>query len=417
MDELNSGVNQNFVVKKNINKVGIFRGKQPHLSHLDIELTERCNNACIHCYINLPEKDSLAKAKELTADAWKDILRQAADLGALSVRLTGGEPLLREDFAEIYLYARRLGMKVFLFTNGRLITPELADLFVKIPPLKPIEISVYGMHAKSYDAVARAPGAFDQFRRGMDLLTERQIPFVVKFVVLPPNRHELAAFDTWSASLPGMKEPPHLYSFDLRTRRDSQIKNRIIRQCRFSPDEVVAFLAQHEAAYRKSMAQFAEKFLYVQGDLLFDCGAGVSGCVDAYGKYQMCMLLRHPDTVYDLTKGTIVEALTQVFPRLKELRATNPDYLKRCARCFIKGFCEQCPAKSWSEHGTLDTPVEYLCQVAHAQARFLGLLKDGESSWEVRDWQARIEKFVRETELLDASGDGGIKPSGCKEGG
>ena len=60
--------------------------------------------------------------------------------------------------------------------------------------------------------------------------------------------------------------------------------------------------------------------------------------------------------------------------------------------CFLKGLCEQCPAKSWTENGTLDTPVEYLCSVAHAQARWMGWLKDGEKAWEVKDWKERVGK-------------------------
>jgi len=82
------------------------------------------------------------------------------------------------------------------------------------------------------------------------------------------------------------------------------------------------------------------------------------------------------------------------FPALRETKATNPDYLRRCARCFLKGLCEQCPAKSWTEHGTLDTPVEYLCDVAHAQARYLGLITDQENAWKVEDWQGRIHLFA-----------------------
>ncbi len=405
---------QDYVVRRSFAQQRLFDGKEPLLGHLDIELTERCNNACLHCYINRPAHDRRAEQRELTAEEWKEILRQAAELGALSVRFTGGEPLLRPDFAEIYLYARRLGMKVMLFTNARLITPELADLFARVPPLKKVEISVYGMHPESYDAVACAPGAFAEFRRGIDLLLDRQIPFVVKSVLLPPNRAEIDEFEAWAATIPGMDRSPGYSVFlDLRARRDSAAKNRQIRRLRFSPEEGVALLTRDAEAFRQSTAQFAAQFMGPQGDRLFACSAGESGCVDAYGAYQMCMLLRHPDTVYDLKQGTLKVALTEVFPRLQELRAGNPEYLRRCARCFLKGLCEQCPGRSWSEHGTLDTPVEYLCQVAHAQARYLGLLAEDERAWEVADWRVRIDTLAQETQAIRADASRVLALSGC----
>ena len=83
---------------------------RPLLGRLDMELTERCNNNCIHCYINLPADDP-CKARELSAEKIKAILSEAASLGCLTVRFTGGEPLLRNDFQEIYLFARRLGLE------------------------------------------------------------------------------------------------------------------------------------------------------------------------------------------------------------------------------------------------------------------------------------------------------------------
>jgi len=388
---------QGYAVVRSLASQRLFQGKGPQLGHLDVELTERCNNACLHCYINLPAGDARAAARELTTDQWHDILRQAAELGALSVRFTGGEPLLRPDFAEIYLHARRLGMKVVLFTNGRLITPEMADLLARVPPLKKVQVSVYGMHAQSYDAVAGVPGAYAEFRRGVDLLLERQIPFVVKSALLPPNRAEIAEFEAWAATIPWMDgEPAYAVFLDLRARRDSPVKNRRIARLRFSPEEGVALVARRADTYRRAMAQFSAGFMRPQGDKLFACSAGYSPCVDAYGLAQMCMSLRHPDTVYDLLRGTLRDALTEFFPRLRELRASNPEYLSRCARCFLKGLCEQCPGKSWAEHGALDTPVEYLCQVAHAQARYLGLLTEGERAWEVPDWQRRIRCLVQQ---------------------
>ena len=365
------------------------------LGRLDIELTERCDNDCIHCCINLPAGDRAARARELTTGQVKDILGQAADLGCLRVRYTGGEPLLRSDFEELYLYARQLGMKVLMFTNARRITPGLADLLARVPPLETMEVTVYGMRPGSYEAVSRVPGSYTQFRRGVDLLLERGIPFVVKAALLPPNRVEIHEFEAWAATIPWMTTSP-VYSmfFDLRNRRDDAAKNRLIEALRPTPEEGLAMLTREPEKYRKEMTEFGGKFMGPPGDVLFGCGAGHGISVDAYGRAQPCMNVRVPELTVDLVgqggAAASLAAALESFEGLRDLRATNPEYLRRCARCFLKGLCEQCPAKSWAEHGSLDTPVEYLCRVAHAQARWLGWLHDGEHGWDVADWRGRL---------------------------
>ena len=348
------------------------------------------------------------------SDFIKDILRQAADMGCLTVRFTGGEPLLREDFPELYLFARRLGMFVILFTNARLITPEIAQLLSKYPPGREVEVSVYGMHPKSYDKVALRKGAFLEFWRGLELLQEYKIPFIVKQSLLPQNRNEMSEFEALAETIPAMHSmPSYTMNFDLRARRDNPQKNEFIQQLRLTPEETVQTLDRYPN-YRKDMQDFAGKFMRPPGDILFSCGAGLGTCIDAYGKAQMCLLLRHPDTVYQLKtkikdsenfsdqdEGSLHYAMTEFFPKLRKIRATNPSYLSRCAICFLKGLCEQCPAKSWMEHGTLDTPVEYLCSVAHAQARYLGLITKTENAWELIPsvWQERIDRFVSSADV------------------
>jgi radical SAM protein with 4Fe4S-binding SPASM domain len=381
--------------KRDREKVKLWQNKRPVLEGLDIELTERCNCNCIHCYINLPADNRNAVQRELSTEDVKDILREAASLGCLRVRLTGGEPLLREDFSEIYTAARRLGLRVALLTNATLITPEIARLLASIPPLEPIEITVYGMERDSYEAVTRTPGSFEAAWQGIHLILAEGIPFFVKGTVLPPNRSEVEQFESWAARIPGMDKPP-LYAvlFDLRGRRDSAEKNRHIRALRLSPDEVVEFASRRREEYVKEMGEFCSRFTQPPGSRLFPCGAGVGGaCVDAYGVVQLCLLLRHPDTVYDLKEGSLRHAIEEFFPKVRQFKARNQEYLNRCARCFLHGLCEQCPAQSWMEHGALDTPVEYLCEITHAQARHVGLLGESEMSWEVRDWRERFRRF------------------------
>jgi len=391
----------NYVTKISANKTSFWKNRKPFLGRLDMEITERCNNNCIHCYINLPTDDPEAEKKELSTQEIKNILKEAVSLGCMTVRFTGGEPLLREDFEELYVFARKQGLKVLVFTNATLIDEHMVDLFTAIPPLEKIEITVYGMKKNSYESVTRISGSFEAAWKGIKLLLERKIPFVVKGALLPDNKEEIAEFEKWAATIPWMDRPPS-YSmfFDLRCRRDNIDKNRHIKNLRFSAKDGLKILTRRKDKYIKKMKEFCSKFMHPPGDKLFSCGAGCGGgCVDAYGYFQPCMMVRHPDCICDLKTVSLKNALTDFFPKIREMKSENLDYLGRCAKCFLKGLCEQCPAKSWMEHGTLDTSVEYLCEIAHIQARYMGLIKDDEKAWEVNNWKERIKNFCEKEAL------------------
>ena len=386
---------KSYAVRVRSDQARLWATGRPPLARLDIELTERCNNDCVHCNVNLPAGDRTARGREMTAGVVGRILEEAAALGCLTVRFTGGEPLLREDFEDIYLRARKLGLKVLLFTNATLISPRLAGLMKRTPPLEPIEVSVYGTSEKSSGAVTRNPVAFEAARRGLALLVENGLPFVVKGALLPATKGELEELEGFARRFAGADGPPS-YSmlFDLRSRRDGA-KNDLIRSLRIGPEEFLAISARGGPAVLEEWRALALEFSGACGDRLFDClAAGGTGSVDAYGVFQCCLGLRHPETVCDLEGGSLREAMTVFLPKVRALRAADQGYLERCGRCPLKGLCHQCPAKSWAEHGTLDTPVEYFCGIAHAQAEAIGLLAAGEKSWGVRDWPARLERLA-----------------------
>ena len=371
----------------------LWASRKPALTRLDIELTERCNNDCLHCSINRPAGDREAREREWTAGSWKKLLDEAAGLGCLVVRLTGGEPLIRDDFEAIYLHARRLGLRVMIFTNATLVTPRLARLLRDVPPLEAVEVSVYGMRRETYEAVTRTPGSFDAFRRGLGRLEDDGVPFVVKGAVLPATRGEMEEFEAWASKLPGRSGlPSYALLFDLRSRRDGR-KNELIAGLRTTPEEFVRFSRRYGERTVEEWREFCARSGGGSGDRLFTClPSGGSAAVDPYGRLQYCLGLRHPAAVYDLANGSLREAMTDFLPAVRALRAVDITYLERCGRCFLKGLCEQCPAKSWAEHGTLDTPVEYFCGVAHAQAAAAGLLQPGEKAWAIADGTARMKR-------------------------
>jgi len=382
-----------YVKKIRSGEARLWPSRRPPLTRLDIELTERCNNDCVHCSVNLPAGDREARAREWGAESWKKLLDEAAALGCLVVRLTGGEPLLRHDFEEIYIHARRLGLRVMIFTNATLVTPGLARLLKDMPPLEAVEVSVYGMKKETYEAVTRAPGSFDAFRRGRGLLREYGVPFIVKGAVLPATRGEMDEFETWAAGLPGASGlPSYALLFDLRSRRPGR-KNALIASLRTDAGEFVRVSRRHGEEAVEEWRDLCARSGGGRGGRLFSClPSGGSAAVDPYGQLQYCLGLRHPDTVYDLAAGSLREAVTEFLPRVRDMHSAGRDYIERCGRCFLKGLCEQCPAKSWAEHGTLDTPVEYFCGIAHAQAVVAGLLEPGEKAWTVADGAARTKR-------------------------
>lgn len=290
----------------------------------------------------------------------------------------------------------RSGLKVVLFTNATLITPDIANLFKNIPPLEKIEVTVYGMKKKSYEETTMTRGSFKAAWNGIRILRKNKIPFIVKGALLPSNKHEIDEFEEWTMTIPWMKgSPSYSMFFDLSCRRDIK-KNQRIKKVRLSPQEGLKVLTRRKDEYIKNMQEFCSKFVSPRGDKMFSCDVKMNTVsIDAYGFAQMCLPLRHPSMVYNLKNGSLKDAVDNFFPKLLKTKVTNPEYMFRCAKCFLGGICKQCPGKSWREHGTLDTPVEYVCEVAHTQAVYLGLLEKDEKAWKVKNGEQRIRNFLR----------------------
>jgi len=164
-----------------------------------MELTLQCNLRCKHCYLDTVH-DGMPESRELTVEEYREIFRQLAEAGTLWLLLTGGEPLLRPDFDEIYLAAKRAGFIITLFTNGTLITPRLADLLAEWRPFQ-VEITLYGLTQATYERVTGIPGSHKRCMTGIELLKERGIPFNLKTIAMTLNVHELEGMKAFAESL------------------------------------------------------------------------------------------------------------------------------------------------------------------------------------------------------------------------
>ena len=347
-------------------------GKRALLS-LELEITARCNNSCRHCYINLPANDPVARNNELTFEQLKAVIDEAVSLGTLWCLVTGGEPLLREDFADIYLYLKKRGLLVSVFTNAALLGPAHINLFKQYPP-RELEVSVYGVTQNTYERVTRTPGSYDAFRRGLDLLFANQIKIRLKAMALRSNLHEMADIARFCR-----KHTRDCFRFDpfLHMRLDqNQKRNREIRSERLSPLEIVnlersdpeRFQALKKACHESPRPESLQS----TGNRLFRCGIGNGSLTLGYNSLlRLCASLCKPGCVYDLKTGSLTDAWSNFALKVRGLRVQAKEVLNKCLSCPVINLCQWCPALAHLETGTMDQPVDYFCQVAHARAAAL----------------------------------------------
>jgi len=328
--------------------------------NVSIDLTYRCNNQCVHCYCNLPEHDTAAKKKELTTEEIKNLFDDLSSLDTLWLLITGGEPLLREDFEEIYIYAKKKGFLINFFTNGTLIDDKSVELLSKYPPFA-VEISLYGATKETYEKVTRVKGSYDKCMEGIRKIVNTGIKLKLKSMALTINQHEIEAMDRMALEL-GCE-----FRFDpmLNKRIDDNVFSDPAKY-RISPEDVVRL----DKAYPKRMEewkQFCEKFVGepVKSDKLYQCGAGLGMIhIDPYGILKGCMMMRRDGfsiREHDL-KWIWDEGIPLVINQKKDFSMT-------CDGCRLLSLCGQCPAWSLLENEDISNKVEYLCEIAKVRAR------------------------------------------------
>ncbi|MFA5879664.1 MAG: radical SAM protein [Candidatus Margulisiibacteriota bacterium] len=344
-----------------------------NLISFNLEITARCNNNCRHCYINLPALDTEAKKKELTPSQIFNIADQAVELGALWCLISGGEPLLREDFAEIYLGLKKRGLLVSVFTNACLINTNYIELFKKYPP-RDIEVTVYGVTRKTYEKVTKKTGSFEAFIKSLDLLLKNNIKVRFKAIAIKSNIHELNEISQFCR-----ERTKDYFRFDpqlhLRFDHDS-VRSEEIKGERLTPPEIVMIEKADNERFGK-LQEHCDKLINSEFEHhncahLFHCGAGNGSFNVSYdGLFRLCSSLWHPDTLYDLKTGLLKEAWQNFVPMVRDMRSQNQEFLNKCRKCPIINLCLWCPAHAHLETGKMDDVIDYFCQVAHARAKSL----------------------------------------------
>lgn len=317
------------------------------------ELTYRCNFDCVHCYVVEQRPKGELETHEILR-----VLEGLKAAGTLFVTFTGGEPLTRPDFPEIYLAAKRLGFMVSLYTNAALVQEPLLDLLEGAPPHK-VEVTLYGASEETYQASTRRKNMHDLVLANVDRMRARGLRVYLKTIGMIETKGEIEAIAA-EAEKRGVQDRFRMDNV-LTVRTDCR---RGPAAHRLSPADVV----EQDRDDEKRVKDYRRLYLLDRGRRvmtrrLFRCGAGTSQVVvDPKGRLQTCSLYRQE--FFDLRQGTVSEGW-QHLQGVVEARITRPT---RCRSCDKVSLCGSCPGNNALESGgDPEQPPDYLCEIAYAR--------------------------------------------------
>jgi radical SAM protein with 4Fe4S-binding SPASM domain len=171
----------------------VIKSPAPSLRYLELQITDKCNLKCKHCYIGSPA------GRELSVLNLKNLLEEFEVMQGLRLMITGGEPLMHSEFGEFNELLPHYAFRKILFTNGMLISRDI----IQTLHVDEIQFSVDGME-RGHDCL-RGTGAFRRVIKAMETALESGMPVSVATMIHNENLSEFDEMKTLFISL-GIKD-------------------------------------------------------------------------------------------------------------------------------------------------------------------------------------------------------------------
>ena len=137
---------------------------------MDLALTFRCQNDCVHCYAGGPHA-----TPELTTAQWKTVIDNLNEVGVFILTFTGGEPTLRDDLPDLLFYAQNKGMVTGLISNGRKLRDKNYVLLLEKAGLDFVQVTLESHNPEVHDKITGVKGSWVETIEGIRNVTQSQI--------------------------------------------------------------------------------------------------------------------------------------------------------------------------------------------------------------------------------------------------
>ena len=326
----------------------LWHARENHIPYkATFELTPRCSMRCSMCYMRLDPPQMDRQGRELTAEEWIRLGRMAAEAGTLDVVLTGGEPMIRSDFPEIYKAFTEMGFLLRLFTNATMISPEIMDLLRERPP-QSMEITLYGASRETYQKVGRFAEGYGHAMAAVEELRTFVPSLKLKMTVVRQNAGDFSTLLKFANERALPLEPTLTLLPPIRGAVSTALEDRL------TVDELLVYYKEQGIAISEGVAAPEPE----KRTALF-CDAGLNTYSICWnGDMVACLVDDDPDRPIG---WPLEEGFQAAWDKLLAFRENKP-MPEACKSCPAFADCGCCAVHHRLESGAYDRAAPYVCE-------------------------------------------------------
>lgn len=350
--------------------------RKPRLNGLQFELTSRCNERCIHCYIPNGKKNA---GHDMPTEKVFSLIDEFAEMGGLHVTLSGGEVFMHKDIIRIMQYCREKDMMISVLSNLIALRDEQIP-FIKEVNISLLQTSLYSMKPEIHDAITTVKGSFAKTKTAIEKLVAANIPVQISCPVMKANCKGYADVLQYAQSLRCKAQTDYIMM--AQSNFDTQnLANRI------SLEETEALL-RDILKWDRDYKEQTLKQRPVTEEIAFDperfarqplCGAGINDCCitengDVYpcaGWQAMVCGNVYKQSLRDIWENS---------PQFKQVRSVTQGDFPECLKCEARNYCAMCLVRNYNEsNGDMFKINKHFCDVAFLNKRIVEEYKKEES--------------------------------------
>jgi radical SAM protein with 4Fe4S-binding SPASM domain len=333
-----------------------------------LDLTYRCNERCVHCYLDHDDHG------EMTFAEIKDLLDQLAAAGVFFLTISGGEIFLRPDLWDILEHARRLMFSVKVKTNAIPIKEAAQAERLAALNVEGVQISIYSHRPEVHDGITLVAGSLERSIQGARLLIAAGIKVSFANVLMNQNLHDYKAVKALADEIgAGYGVDPTVTPMmdGDRSILELNVAEATLREVLH--DIEMTGGDEEFCAPPKGPYDVDEAFSRIP------CSAGHTACyISPYGDVYPCV--QFPLPCGNIRKTTFAD-IWHNSPQLKEVRSINLAELDGCSSCQNQQSCTRCPGLAYME-GNMRGPSTQDCEKS--------LARTGHESWNLKAKKAEL---------------------------